>query len=191
MELLQPILTEVLSTPTPTQLSQDIWCFCMTPCILANIPSAVDEEDMHMSKNCVHTIPRLISNMRTVRAESPDPSVAMANGPFFILSTRILWKCGATAPFIIHVVFVLLDEKFFAIWLSENTSWKSGVSLSATGSGILCFTSIVAILTSARVVCEQKNSLISTCMTSSEILHRKAFKWLRLVSHKALQTNLN
>lgn len=93
----------------------------MMPCILAKILSAVDEEDIHISKNCVHTIPRLVSNMRTVRgfifsgAESPDPSVAMANGSLFILSTSIVWKWGATAPLIIQVVFVLLAEKFFAI----------------------------------------------------------------------------
>ena len=49
-------LPKVLSTLTPTQFSHGISCFCRASCILVKIPSAVDWEDIHISRNFVCTI---------------------------------------------------------------------------------------------------------------------------------------
>ena len=138
MEFLQPILTVVLSTPKPTQLIDGtLWVF-MASSIFATIPSAVDKDGMHISKNWgVQMLQRLTSKSRTVSGfifsfpESLDPSIAKENGLLLMWSSKCCWKKGATAPLIIQAVFVLFDEKFFASSLSENTSWNNDVSSSA------------------------------------------------------------
>ena len=153
------MLTEVLSRPMPMQFSHPIWWLESASSILEKIPSALAEDDKHISKNCVRTTPHSWSNKRTVRGFifsvlvlSLEPSIANAKGLNCMLWTSARWKNGAIAPLIMHAVLVRREEKFWAILLSGNTSRKSGVSSSATASGTLCCTSIAATLTSARVV---------------------------------------
>ena len=95
-EFLQPMLTDVLASPISIQIIHEI-CIASTSCIAVKIPSAVDEEHMHMSRNCELTTPRFSSNMQMVKRfalstpVSLQPSMANANGSFYIKSTSICW----------------------------------------------------------------------------------------------------
>ena len=157
MEFLHPILTEVLSRLRPTQFTQVIQWVERMSFILVNTPSAVEDEERHIFRNYVHTIPHAMSKKQTVIGFifsiplSLDPPIAKAYGLFLMNSTRNCWKKGATAPLMMHV-FVRLEDKFRAILLLGNTSRNRGVSSSASASGMLCCTSMVATLTSACVV---------------------------------------
>ena len=83
---------------------------------------------------------------------------------------------GATAPLIIQAVFVLLDEKFFAISLSENTSRKRGVSSSARAMRIFtCCASIDATFTSARITCIVNKKLPYFCDFPVIVVKRNFF----------------
>lgn len=100
MEFRHPIFTEVLSSPKPTQLSHVIDCASRTSFTLVNIPSAVEDDAMHISKNWVATWPRLTSKILIVNGFifctplSLDPSMHAENGVSFIEATRFSLKCG-------------------------------------------------------------------------------------------------
>lgn len=93
-EFFFPIFTLVLSTPTATQLLQEIRNDDMQLSMLLNSSSAVPPFDMHMSRRHVFTFPRLTSKIRTVSgfilssALSLEPSVAWENGDFCICVTK-------------------------------------------------------------------------------------------------------
>ena len=140
-----PILTELVSIPNSMQFSSEILWVVKTSWILENIPSTVDEEDVHMSRNWLHTYPRLISKILTVRgfifstSESLEPSIAIEKRSYFTSPTSSCLKKGATASLMVQAVFVLRDEQLLAILLSEKMLRKSGVSLSATDLYIYLF----------------------------------------------------
>lgn len=66
MEFLHPILTEVLSRLRPTQFTQVIQWVERMSFILVNTPSAVEDEERHIFRNYVHTIPHAMSKKQTV-----------------------------------------------------------------------------------------------------------------------------
>jgi hypothetical protein len=98
MEFLRPKFTDVLSTPIPTQFCQEIPCFINASSILEKMPSAVEVDDMHMSKNCVQICCRAVSKNLIVSGfifstpVSLEPSIATANGAVLMASTSLCWK---------------------------------------------------------------------------------------------------
>ena len=78
--------------------------------ILVNIPSAADDDDMHISRNCVPTLPAGTSNIRMVSGfifstpESDKPLMANA----ILHAFHKILKIWSNRPLIMHAVLVRL-----------------------------------------------------------------------------------
>lgn len=142
MEFLFPRLTDVLSTEVPTQLDHEISWVCNTESIFVKMDSAVAactpirfiiiNGSSHIIAPVVTHIwvlinPEFSSNKEIVigfiflSPVSLLPSMAIENGPDFMLCISINLKCGANDPLIIQVDFVRAQAYPLAISLSEKT----------------------------------------------------------------------
>ena len=107
-----PIFTEVLSSPIQIHFSLGISLLEKTLPIAAKVQSVLNENDKHISKNCVTTICRFISKSLTVTGFIFKVlyhyylHYICCNNRFFILTIKFFCKLGLIALFKIQAVFL-------------------------------------------------------------------------------------